>query len=84
MKKIILIIAALAAFSGAAAYAADMYTADIVINESRSFGGEEITAENTRAITVTSDKQLKLGDDFDAYIAIDGDGYRLVRLEARQ
>ena len=45
---------------------------------------EEIAAENQRAITVTSDKQLKLGDDFDAYIAIDGDGYRLVRLEARQ
>ena len=89
MRKIILVIAVIAALGSTAYAAPDLpaaadYTADITITESRSFRGEEITAESPRTVTVTSDAPLAQDNaEFDAYIAVGGDGYRLVRREAR-
>lgn len=83
MKKIVLIIAAIAAFSGVTAVHAAEYTEDIVIVGSRNFWGEEITADNTRTITVVSSEPLRYDKtEFDAYIVINNDSYRLVRREA--
>ena len=86
MRKIIFIIAALMAMGSATVYGeSGAHTADINIEGSRSFRGEEITAENPRTVTVMSSEPLKYdGAVFDAYIEVDGDGYRLVRREARQ
>ena len=57
--------------------------ADISIEESRSFKGEEITADNSRTITVETSKSAINGadDSFTAYIRPNDGGYEMVRTE---
>ncbi len=55
--------------------------ADISIDESRSFEGEEITGGNSRTITVETGETVDSGDSFTAYIHADDNGYELVRTE---
>ena len=95
MKKIIFVIAAFMAISSTMAHAESggagfsagsvvQYETDILITQGRSFRGEEITSDNQRMITVASLEQLRYdGVEFDAYIAAEGDSYRLIRREAR-
>lgn len=68
--------------SGAAGSDGGVY-ADINIEGSRSFRGEEITAENSRMITVeTSEGAIDGTDDsFTAYIRLNENGYEMVRTE---
>ncbi len=55
--------------------------ADISVDASRSFEGEEITNDNSRTITVETDGGDVGGDSFTAYIRAGNDGYEMIRSE---